>query len=167
MSSSSKEVLNIVNLKAIYPNCSNWVLDGFNLQISQGEKIALIGSSGCGKSTVAKAVMQILPIGSICTGLISLNEKNILGLDENSLKAIRGQQVGLIFQDPMSRLNPIMTIGNHLVDTLLAHRSFESIHILKTRAKELFVFVFVRLGFVVLFFCVFFFFVVFCFFFVF
>ncbi len=137
MSSSSKEVLNIINLKAIYPNCSNWVLDGLNLQINQGEKLALIGSSGCGKSTVAKAVMQILPMGSICKGLILLNKKNISGLDETSLKKIRGQQVGLIFQDPMSRLNPIMTIGDHLVDTLLAHRSYKSIHILKKRAKAL------------------------------
>ena len=106
MNNSSKQVLQINNLNAIYPNTSNYVLRGLNLKMNRGDRLALVGSSGCGKSTVAKAVMQLLPNGTVCDGEIVLNGKNVLKLDKDSLPTIRGKEVGLIFQDPMSRLNP-------------------------------------------------------------
>ena len=137
MNNSSKEVLKINKLNTIYPNSSTFVLDGLDLKIHRGEKLALVGSSGCGKSTVAKAVMQLLPNGSVCQGEIFVNEKNVLNLDKVSLQKIRGREVGLIFQDPMSRLNPLMTIGDHIVDTLRAHYSSKSAPILVKKAKNL------------------------------
>ena len=137
MISSSKEVLKINKLKAIYPNTSGYVLNGLDLKINKGDKLALVGSSGCGKSTVTKAIMQLLPHGSFCSGEIFLNGKNVLEFNKSDLETIRGTQVGLIFQDPMSRLNPIMTIGEHLVDTLSAHNRSESIQNLQKNAKEL------------------------------
>ena len=121
MNNSSKEVLKINKLNAIYPNTSTYVLSGLNLNMNRGDRLALVGSSGCGKSTVAKAVMQILPNGCNCDGEIVLNGKNVLDLDKFALQTIRGKEVGLIFQDPMSRLNPLMTVGEHLVDTFKAH----------------------------------------------
>ena len=137
MNNSSKEVLKINKLNTIYPNSSTYVLNGLDLNMNRGDRLALVGSSGCGKSTVAKAVMQLLPKGSVCHGEIFLNGKNILNLDEFSLQNIRGTEVGLIFQDPMSRLNPLMTIGDHLVDTLRSHTKSESSNALKNRAKKL------------------------------
>ena len=121
MNNSSKEVLKINNLNAIYPNSSTYVLNGLNLNMNRGDRLALVGSSGCGKSTVAKAVMQLLPDKCVCDGEIVLNGKNVLDLDKVSMQTIRGTEVGLIFQDPMSRLNPLMTVGDHLVDTFKAH----------------------------------------------
>ena len=137
MNNSSKEVLKINKLKTIYSNSSTYVLNGLDLCMNRGDSLALVGSSGCGKSTVAKAVMQLLPNGSTCHGEIFLNGKNVLKLDKVSLQNVRGKEVGLIFQDPMSRLNPLMTIGDHLVDTFRAHYIDKSINDLVTRAKYL------------------------------
>ncbi|WP_269604330.1 ABC transporter ATP-binding protein [Prochlorococcus marinus] len=137
MNNSSKEVLKINKLNAIYPNTSFLVLRGLNLNINRGDRLALVGSSGCGKSTVAKAVMQLLPNGCDCDGEIVLNGKNVLDLDKASLQTIRGKEVGLIFQDPMSRLNPLMTVGDHLVDTFQAHDNSEPIENLVKKAKSI------------------------------
>ncbi len=137
MNNSSKEVLKINKLNAIYPNTTTYVLRGLNLKMNRGDRLALVGSSGCGKSTVAKAVMQLLPNGCVCDGEIVLNGKNVLELDKVSLQTIRGKEVGLIFQDPMSRLNPLMTIGAHLVDTFKAHDNSEPIYKLVKKAKSL------------------------------
>jgi len=137
MNNSSKEVLKINKLTAIYSNSSTYVLNGLDLSVNRGDRLALVGSSGCGKSTVAKAVMQLLPDGSVCNGEIFLNGKNILKLDKFSMQSLRGKEVGLIFQDPMSRLNPLMTIGDHLIDTFRAHDGTASIHYLVKRAKAL------------------------------
>ena len=84
MNNSSKEVLKINKLNAIYPNTSFYVLGGLNLNINRGDRLALVGSSGCGKSTVAKAVMQLLPNGCVCDGEIVVNGKNLLDLDKFS-----------------------------------------------------------------------------------
>jgi len=73
MNNSSKEVLKINKLNVIYPNSSTYVLNGLNLKMNRGDRLALVGSSGCGKSTVAKAIMQLLPDGSSCFGEIFLN----------------------------------------------------------------------------------------------
>ena len=137
MNNCSKEVLKINKLNAIYPNSTTYVLNGLNLKMNRGERLALVGSSGCGKSTVAKAIMQLLPDGSTCYGEIFLNGKNVLKLDEDSLPSIRGKEVGLIFQDPMSRLNPLMTVGDHIVDTFKAHDNSEPIYNLVKKAKSL------------------------------
>ena len=137
MNNSSKEVLKINKLNAIYPNSSTYVLNGLDLNMNRGDRLALVGSSGCGKSTVAKAVMQLLPNGCVCDGEIVLNGKNLLDLDKVSLQTIRGKEVGLIFQDPMSRLNPLMTIGDHLIDTFRAHNKSASSNYLVKKAKFL------------------------------
>ena len=77
MNNSSKEVLKINKLNAIYPNSSTYVLNGLDLNMNRGDRLALVGSSGCGKSTVAKAVMQLLPNGCACDGEIVLNGRNL------------------------------------------------------------------------------------------
>ncbi len=137
MNNSSKEVLKINKLNAIYSNSSTYILNGLDLSMNSGDRLALVGSSGCGKSTVAKAIMQLLPYGSSCEGEIFLNGKNVLKLDKLSIQTIRGREIGLIFQDPMSRFNPLMTIGDHLLDTFRAHNHVSSSSFLVKRAKGL------------------------------
>tara|TARA_Y100001968_G_scaffold332299_1_gene389923 strand:- start:9804 stop:11405 length:1602 start_codon:yes stop_codon:yes gene_type:complete len=137
MNNSLKEALQIQELSLQYPNNVVWTLNGLSLKIAAGERLALIGSSGCGKSSVAKAVLQILPDGSFCKGDLLLTGKSITRLNENKLQQIRGESVGLIFQDPMTRLNPLMTIGHHLIDTLSAHKCEKDFNSRKERALEL------------------------------
>ena len=125
--SAPKEVLRLQGLKVRYPGSATNVLDGLDLRLNQGETLALVGPSGCGKSTVARAVLQLLPPGSRCEGRLELTGKDPRRLSASSLQQLRGQAAGLVFQDPMTRLNPLMTVGEHLRDTLEAHRCQRSL----------------------------------------
>ena len=137
MLNSSNEALRIEALRMRYLNSSNWVLDGLNLKINVGERMALIGSSGCGKSTLAKILLDLLPPESICDGNISIGGKYLGDLDELRSPQVRGRSIGLVFQDPMTRLNPLMTIGDHLIDTLQAHPKAKTYQWRIQRAYEL------------------------------
>ena len=125
--SAPREVLRLQGLKVRYPGSPTNVLDGLDLRLNQGETLALVGPSGCGKSTVARAVLQLLPPGSRCEGRLELTGKDPRRLSASSLQQLRGQAAGLVFQDPMTRLNPLMTVGEHLRDTLEAHRCQRSL----------------------------------------
>ena len=125
--SAPREVLRLQGLKVRYPGSPTNVLDGLDLRLNQGETLALVGPSGCGKSTVARAVLQLLPPGSRCEGRLELTGKDPRRLSASSLQQLRGQAAGLVFQDPMTRLNPLMTVGEHLRDTLEAHRCQHSL----------------------------------------
>src|SRR5512146_2951740 len=115
-------VLRIGGLQVRYPGSERPTLDGLALSLSAGERLALVGPSGCGKSTVARAVLQLLPPGSRCEGDLQLAGQDPRRLRRSALRRLRGEAVGLVFQDPMTRLNPLLTIGEHLRDTLAAHR---------------------------------------------
>ncbi len=116
-------VLRIANLLVRYPGAATPTLAGLDLTLSAGDRLALVGPSGCGKSTVARAVLQLLPPGSECRGDLELTGRDPRSLGRGDLRHLRGEAVGLVFQDPMTRLNPLLTIGEHLRDTLAAHRS--------------------------------------------
>ena len=133
----TNKILKIQDLSICYPNNRELVLDNLNLEIQRGETLAVIGSSGCGKSTIAKSVLQILPYGTFIKGEIFVAGRNLKEFDHLSLTKIRGESIGLIFQDPMTRLNPLMSIGEHLLDTLYSHRPKESFHWREKRSKEL------------------------------
>ena len=137
MPSSSGQILELNQLRMRYPRSTDWTLDGLNLSIKAGERLALVGPSGCGKSTVARVVLQLLPPGSICNGGLKLAGQDPRPLKQNQLRQLRGESVGLVFQDPMTRLNPLMTVGQHLLDTLKAHRRESSTSWRKQRAEEL------------------------------
>ena len=120
--STPQEILRLQGLKVRYPGSSINVLDGLDLRLHQGETLALVGPSGCGKSTVARAILQLLPPGSLCEGSLELTGTDPRRLSASALQQLRGQAAGLVFQDPMTRLNPLMTVGEHLRDTLEAHQ---------------------------------------------
>ena len=130
-------VLAIDHLVVRYPGCDQPTLDGLTLSLSPGQRLALVGPSGCGKSTVARAVLQLLPPGSQCSGGLLLAGQEPGRLQRSALRQLRGEAVGLVFQDPMTRLNPLLTIGDHLGDTLAAHRPRWRRRQVRERAEEL------------------------------
>ena len=122
MSPAPDVVLEMNHVRLRYPGSQSWTLDGLDLRLQTGERLALVGPSGCGKSTIARAALQLLPSGSHCSGGLSLMGRDPRKLALPALRSLRGESVGLVFQDPMTRLNPLMTVGDHLLDTLRAHR---------------------------------------------
>ena len=130
-------VLTLNQLRLRYPGSESWTLDGLDLSLKSGDRLALVGPSGCGKSTVARAALQLLPPGSSCEGDLLLNGQDPRQLSRPALRALRGEAVGLVFQDPMTRLNPLMTVGGHLLDTFAAHRPAMGSRERKDRAESL------------------------------
>ncbi|MBD2601015.1 dipeptide ABC transporter ATP-binding protein [Microcystis aeruginosa FACHB-524] len=118
-------MLEIKNLKIAYPtelSSPSWAIDGVSLSIGKGETLGLVGESGCGKSTIGKAILRLLPNRTHVEGEITFEGRSLLSLSSKQLEKFRGEAVGLVFQDPMTRLDPLMTIGDHCVETLQAHR---------------------------------------------
>ncbi len=136
-SGAAEPVLWLEGLEVRYPGAGRSTLDGFDLQLGAADRLALVGPSGCGKSTVARAVLQLLPPGSHCSGGLRLAGRDPRSLSPAALRRLRGEAVGLVFQDPMTRLNPLLTIGGHLSDTLAAHRPAWARRQVIERAREL------------------------------
>jgi oligopeptide/dipeptide ABC transporter ATP-binding protein len=100
-------------------------VDGVSLRIEQGETLGLVGESGCGKSMTAMSIMKLLPNGGyIAGGSIKLEGRELVPLDDDEMRRIRGNDVSVIFQDPMTSLNPTMTIGKQIAETLKIHRGW-------------------------------------------
>ena len=133
----SGPVLHLQQLSVRYPGADHNTLDGLDLQLQAGQRLALVGPSGCGKSTVARAVLQLLPQGSRCSGGLELCGQDPRQLRRGALRQLRGEAVGLVFQDPMTRLNPLLSIGEHLADTLAQHRPAWRRHQVRLRAEML------------------------------
>ena len=130
-------VLSLQQLVVRYPGAGAATLDGLDLSLAAGERLALVGPSGCGKSTVARAVLQLLPAGSQCSGELRLQGQDPRTLRRGALRRLRGEAVGLVFQDPMTRLNPLLSVGDHLSDTLAEHRPSWRRRQVRQRAEEL------------------------------
>ncbi len=97
-------------------------IDGLSLAIRRGETFALVGESGCGKSMTALALMRLLPdSGSVVAGDITLDNTDVLGLPESKMRAVRGGRIGMIFQEPGTSLNPVLTVGRQMVEAIEAH----------------------------------------------
>ncbi|MFM1811430.1 MAG: hypothetical protein RLZZ336_368 [Cyanobacteriota bacterium] len=133
----AEPVLQLRDLVVRYPGAQAPTLAGLNLELGPGQRLALVGPSGCGKSTVARAVLQLLPPGSQCQGSLQLAGVDPRSLGRGALQRLRGTAVGLVFQDPMTRLNPLLTIGEHLRDTLQAHRPDQPDRLRRQRATSL------------------------------
>jgi peptide/nickel transport system ATP-binding protein len=119
-------VLTARDLKVAFRHGGNWInaLHGINLGVRRGEVLAVVGESGCGKSLTALALMGLLPEAArIVSGSIELAGKIVSSRPESEMQQIRGKSIAMIFQDPMSAFNPVLTVGAHLVEAISAHRS--------------------------------------------
>ncbi len=95
---------------------------GLGFRLDQGETLGLIGESGCGKSITAMALLGLLPEGSQVSGSIRFGGRELVGMSDRELCAIRGNRIGMIFQEPMSALNPVHSIGRQVAEPLRLHR---------------------------------------------
>lgn len=108
-------------------------VEGASFDIRKGETLALVGESGCGKTVTALSVMRLVPAppGEIVKGEIIFRERNLLDLSEAQMRFIRGRRIGMIFQEPMTALNPLYTIGYQIREALLTHHIPLPTHTLK------------------------------------
>jgi peptide/nickel transport system ATP-binding protein len=98
-------------------------VDGVSLTVDPGETLGIVGESGCGKTMTALSVMNLLPVGGHITGgAIRLENRQINGLSDEQMRTIRGNEIGMIFQDPLTSLNPTMTVGKQIAEAVLLHR---------------------------------------------
>ena len=101
------------------------VLDHVSLNIAEGEILGIVGESGCGKSMTALSIMGLVPDppGKVTSGAIRLEGRDLVGLSESELCAVRGKDIGMIFQEPMSSLNPVFTVGEQIAESVRLHES--------------------------------------------
>ncbi|MBO0735890.1 MAG: ABC transporter ATP-binding protein [Alphaproteobacteria bacterium] len=102
-------------------------VDGVSFHVTPGETLAIVGESGCGKSVTALSVLRLIPSppGRIVSGRISFAGRDLLNLSEAEMRDVRGNEISMIFQEPMTSLNPVLTIGRQIAETLSVHQGLD------------------------------------------
>ena len=102
-------------------------VDGVQFEVASGETLAIVGESGCGKSMTALSLMRLIPDppGRIVSGSVKLAGRDLLQLSEEEMRGVRGNDISMIFQEPMTSLNPVMTIGKQIAEALILHRDMD------------------------------------------
>src|SRR3979411_2671092 len=121
-------LLEVENLQTHFrtPEGVNRAVDGVSFHVGEGETLAIVGESGCGKSVTAMSLMRLIPEppGKIA-GSIRFQGTDLLQLSEREMRAIRGNDISMIFQEPMSSLNPVLTVGRQIGETLRMHQGLD------------------------------------------
>ena len=137
----SDKLLEIKNLSVEYDTeiSTVYAVNGLDLDLNYGETLGLVGETGAGKTTTALSVIQLLPegIGFVTDGSIKLDGVDMLNAPEEKIRAMRGSVVSMIFQDPMSALNPVMTVGAQIMEVLKIHHPEQSTAQLEARVDEM------------------------------
>jgi peptide/nickel transport system ATP-binding protein len=120
---TGESVVSVRDLRVYYGTLRGTVraVDRVSLDIGAGEVLGLVGESGCGKSTLGRGILGLLPEGAASDGEVLYGGRNLVGLSDRELRRMRGPDLGLIFQEPMTRLNPVMRIDEHFSETLKQH----------------------------------------------
>ena len=118
-------LLDVKNLNIVYSTSDGvvYALNDANLQIKRGETLGLVGETGAGKTTLARGIMRLIPhpSGEIRSGEIMYEDQDILKLTEKEMRQMRGRQISMIFQDPMTSLNPVMPVGDQILEVIRNH----------------------------------------------
>ena len=135
----ARPLLAVRELRTAFRQGQEWVpaVAGVSFDIAQGECFALVGESGSGKSMTALSILRLLPQnGRILGGSVTLDGEDVFGLPEWAMSSVRGGRIGMIFQDPMTAFNPVLTIGQQIAESLALHRNLRGER-LRQRAMEL------------------------------
>jgi peptide/nickel transport system ATP-binding protein len=113
-------------------------VDGVSLSVAAGETLAVVGESGCGKSVTAMSILRLLPSppARIVSGAVRFEGRDLLALDDAAMRAIRGNEISMVFQEPMTSLNPVLTVGRQIAETLELHQGLDA-EAAKARAVEM------------------------------
>ncbi|MDA8211754.1 MAG: ABC transporter ATP-binding protein [Clostridia bacterium] len=135
-----RPILEIKNLQVAFDTYAGEVkaVRGVSYTVNPGEAVAVVGESGCGKSVTAQTVMGLIPSppGRVVAGQILFDGQDLLNFTERQMQGVRGNQIGMIFQDPMTSLNPTMTVGRQIAEGLRKHQSLPADQALE-QAKEM------------------------------
>jgi peptide/nickel transport system ATP-binding protein len=134
----TKPVLRVQDLRVWYgtPRGPVRAVDGVSFDLQPGETLGLVGESGCGKSTLGRGLLGLLPAGAKRDGVLSYKGQDMLAMSPSQAKALRGPDMGMIFQEPLTRLNPLMRISEHFEETLKRHEPGLSNDSIRMRALE-------------------------------
>ena len=137
----NNELLKIENLTVNFhiPEGIACAVDGVSFDLAAGETLGLVGESGCGKSVTSLSMLGLIasPPGRIEAGRILFEDRNLLDLDPESLRKIRGREISMIFQEPMTSLNPVLPIGRQVAEPLMTHKGFSKAQAYKEAANWL------------------------------
>lgn len=119
------KLLEVQNLRTQFRTSAGVVkaVDGISYDVDEGETVAIVGESGCGKSVGAMSILRLIPDppGRIVEGVINFQGRNLLELDNEGIRQVRGAQISMVFQEPMTSLNPVLSIGKQLTETICLH----------------------------------------------
>jgi peptide/nickel transport system ATP-binding protein len=126
VSGVGKPLLRVENLKTHFHTRDGVIraVDGVSFEVNAGETLAIVGESGCGKSVTAMSILRLLPMppARIAAGRIEFDGRNLLDLAEPEMRKVRGNAISMIFQEPMTSLNPVLTVGRQIAEALVLHR---------------------------------------------
>ena len=135
---TDEPVLQVRELQVAYGTSrgSLRAVDGVSFDLQPGESLGLVGESGCGKSSLGRGLLQLLPRGAAVGGSVRLRGSELLTLGPRRLREVRGEKIALVFQEPMSRLNPLLRVSGHFVEMIRAHRPAVSKGAAREMARE-------------------------------
>jgi oligopeptide transport system ATP-binding protein len=140
MPTSKVRLLDVNDLQVRFhtPEGTVHAVNGISYQIHEGEAVALVGESGCGKSVSMMSILGLIPVppGEITAGEAIFLDKDLLHLSEDELEEVRGKEIGMVFQDPMTSLNPVLSVERQLTEALRKHYGLDQ-EAAKVRAIEL------------------------------
>jgi oligopeptide transport system ATP-binding protein len=133
-------LLAVKDLRTLFhtPEGTVYAVNGISFHLNEGETLAVVGESGCGKSVSMLSILQLIPVppGEIAQGSVIYRGQDLLKKTEREMESIRGQEIAMIFQDPMTSLNPVLTIGKQITESLCVHMGMDQ-PAANTRAIEL------------------------------
>jgi len=133
------DLLSIEGLRTVFRTGSGEVaaVDGVSLAVAKGRTLGIVGESGCGKSVLSLSIMRLVPSpGRVAAGRVMFDGRDLLGLPMADMRQIRGARIAMIFQEPMTSLNPVFTVGDQITEAMRAHDRSSSSAALKAKAIE-------------------------------
>ncbi|MBI2383610.1 MAG: ATP-binding cassette domain-containing protein [Gammaproteobacteria bacterium] len=139
MTNASRNLLHVSDLKVTFatPAGSLTAVDGLGLELDAGEALGIVGESGSGKTQTALAIFGLLAANGRAEGSIRFRGQELLGMARSQLNAIRGAEIGMVFQDPLGSLNPHLTVGTQMAEVLVQHRGLGRAEALRESARML------------------------------